>query len=61
MMNKNEELKRVCEAVIERIRPNDTERKRIKAVTDSIIAKINGKALEMGQLRGIRGFVARRT
>ena len=47
-MNENEELKRICKEVIERIRPNDTERRRIKAVTDRIIAKINGKALEMG-------------
>ena len=48
MMNENEELKRICKEVIERIRPNEEDRRRVKAVTDSIIAKINEKALEMG-------------
>jgi tRNA nucleotidyltransferase (CCA-adding enzyme) len=48
MMIENEELKRICKAVIEHIRPNEEERKRVKAVTDLIIAKINNKAAEMG-------------
>ncbi|MHC1600566.1 MAG: CCA tRNA nucleotidyltransferase [Candidatus Methanospirareceae archaeon] len=48
MMNENEEVKRICEAVIEQIRPDEEDRRRVKAVTDSIIAKINEKALEMG-------------
>ncbi|MHC1611400.1 MAG: CCA tRNA nucleotidyltransferase [Candidatus Methanospirareceae archaeon] len=47
-MKKNEEIKRICEEVIERIRPDEGERRRVKAVTESIIARINEKALEMG-------------
>ena len=47
-MNKNEELKRIGEAVIERIRPDKEERGRVKAVTDLIIKKIDEKASDMG-------------
>jgi len=46
MMNENGELKRICEAVLERIRPDEGERQRVKAVTDRIIRKINEKASE---------------
>jgi tRNA nucleotidyltransferase (CCA-adding enzyme) len=48
MKNKNGEIKRICEAVIERIRPDEDERRRVKAVTDLIITKVNEKASEMG-------------
>jgi tRNA nucleotidyltransferase (CCA-adding enzyme) len=48
MMNKDEELKRICNAVIERIRPDEGEERRVRAVTDSIIDKVDQKAFEMG-------------
>jgi tRNA nucleotidyltransferase (CCA-adding enzyme) len=48
MMNKDEELKRICNAVRERIRPDEEEERRVKAVTGRIINKVNQKALEMG-------------
>ncbi|MCK4476171.1 MAG: CCA tRNA nucleotidyltransferase [Methanophagales archaeon] len=48
MMKEKEEIKRICEEVIERIRPAKEERRKVKAVTDLIIAKINKKAVEMG-------------
>jgi tRNA nucleotidyltransferase (CCA-adding enzyme) len=48
MKNKNGEIKRICEAVIERIRPDEDERRRVKAVTDLIITKVNEKASETG-------------
>ena len=48
MMNKNEELQRICNAVIERIRPDEEARRRVKVVTADIIAKVNQKALEIG-------------
>lgn len=48
MMKENEEIKRICKEVIARIRPDEEERRQVKAVADLIIAKINKKALEMG-------------
>lgn len=48
MMRENEELKRICKEVIEQIRPDGEERRRVKAVTELIIAKINKKAAESG-------------
>ena len=48
MMNKDEEIKRIFEAVVERIRPDEEERSRVKAVTERIIAEINEKSSEMG-------------
>lgn len=47
-MKENEEIKRICRAVIERIRPDEEERRRVKAVIDLIITKINKNASEMG-------------
>jgi tRNA nucleotidyltransferase (CCA-adding enzyme) len=47
-MKEKEEIKRICREVIERIRPDEEERRNVKAVTDLIIAKINKKASEMG-------------
>ncbi len=47
-MDENDEIKRICEAVLERIRPDGEERRRVKAVTDRIIATINKKASERG-------------
>ncbi|RCV63163.1 tRNA nucleotidyltransferase (CCA-adding enzyme) [Methanophagales archaeon] len=47
MTKEEEEIKRICNEVIERIRPDDAERARVKAVTDSIIDLINQKALAM--------------
>ncbi|MBN1761782.1 MAG: CCA tRNA nucleotidyltransferase [Methanomicrobia archaeon] len=47
-MNKNEEINRICEAVIERIRPDEDEQRQVKAVTDLIITNVNEKASEMG-------------
>ncbi len=47
-MKEKEEIKRICREVIERIRPDEEERRKVKAVTDLIIAKINKKASEMG-------------
>jgi tRNA nucleotidyltransferase (CCA-adding enzyme) len=46
-MKESEEITRICKEVIERIRPDEEERKNVKAVTDLIIAKINKKAFEM--------------
>ncbi|MBA7520973.1 hypothetical protein ES705_13073 [subsurface metagenome] len=48
MMKENEEIKRICKEVIARIRPDEEEKRQVKAVADLIIAKINKKALEMG-------------
>jgi len=48
MLTKNEEIKRICEAVIERIRPDEEEQDRVKAVTGLIIHNVNEKASEMG-------------
>jgi tRNA nucleotidyltransferase (CCA-adding enzyme) len=48
MMKENEEINRICRGVIERIRPVKEERKKIKALTDLIIERINRKASEMG-------------
>ncbi|KAF5428964.1 tRNA nucleotidyltransferase (CCA-adding enzyme) [Candidatus Methanophagaceae archaeon] len=48
MIDKKEEIKRICKAVIERIKPNDTERENVKAITNSIITNLNTKALELG-------------
>ena len=42
------EIKRICREVIERIRPDEEERKKVKAVAEHIIAELNKKALEMG-------------
>ncbi len=47
-MKEKEEIKKICEKVIARIRPDEAERNKVKAVTDFIIAKINKKASEMG-------------
>jgi len=47
MMKEKEEIKRICEEVIERIRPAKEERKKVKALTDLIIERINRKASEM--------------
>jgi tRNA nucleotidyltransferase (CCA-adding enzyme) len=47
MMDKDEELKRICNVVIERIRPDAEERRKVKVVTDGIINKVNQKALAM--------------
>jgi tRNA nucleotidyltransferase (CCA-adding enzyme) len=47
-MNENEELQRILNEVVEHIRPDEEERKRIKAVTELIIARINKTAFEMG-------------
>ncbi len=47
-MKEKEEKKRICGEVIERVRPDEEERKKVKAITDLIIAKINKKASEMG-------------
>lgn len=45
----NEEaLKRICKEVIGQIRPDGTERARVKAVTDTIVNIINQKALGLG-------------
>ena len=41
MMKENEAIKRTCRGAIERIRPDENERRKVKAVTDLIIAKIN--------------------
>jgi len=41
------EIKRICREVIERIRPDEKERRKVKAVTEHIIAKLNKKASEM--------------
>ncbi|MCK4399010.1 MAG: CCA tRNA nucleotidyltransferase [Methanophagales archaeon] len=43
-----EEIKRICREVIERIRPDEEERRKVKAVAERIIAKLNKKAPEMG-------------
>lgn len=43
-----EAIKGICREVIERIRPGEEERRKVKAVTDLIIAKLNKKASEMG-------------
>jgi tRNA nucleotidyltransferase (CCA-adding enzyme) len=50
MMEEKEEeaIKGICREVIERIRPGEEERRKVKAVTDLIIAKLNKKASEMG-------------
>ncbi|MGB2727033.1 MAG: CCA tRNA nucleotidyltransferase [Halobacteriota archaeon] len=48
MMKENEEIKRICREVIERVRPDEEEKRQVKAVIGIIIAKINKKALEMG-------------
>ncbi|MBC8522085.1 MAG: CCA tRNA nucleotidyltransferase, partial [Methanomicrobia archaeon] len=48
MMKENEEIKRICREVIARIRPDEEEKRQVKAVIGIIIAKINKKALEMG-------------
>lgn len=48
MMNKPEEITRICEAVLERIRPDAEERRRVKAVTEIIINKINKEASDKG-------------
>ncbi|MGB2842374.1 MAG: CCA tRNA nucleotidyltransferase [Halobacteriota archaeon] len=47
-MKENEEIIRICKEVIARIRPDEEEKRQVKAVADLIIAKINKKALEMG-------------
>lgn len=47
-MKENEEIKRICREVIARIRPDEEEKRQVKAVIGIIIAKINKKALEMG-------------
>jgi tRNA nucleotidyltransferase (CCA-adding enzyme) len=47
MLMREEEIKRICKEVIEGIRPGNTERKRIKRVTERIIDKVNQKASEM--------------
>ncbi len=39
-MKENEEIKRIGEKAIERIRPDENERRKVKAVIDFIIAKI---------------------
>jgi len=38
-MKENEELNRICREVIERIRPDEKERRQVKAVTDLIIVR----------------------
>lgn len=43
-----EAIRRILNEVIEQIRPDEEERKRVKAVTDLIIARLNQKAIEMG-------------
>ncbi|MCD6456488.1 MAG: CCA tRNA nucleotidyltransferase [Methanophagales archaeon] len=50
MMEEKEEaeIKRICREVIERIRPDEEERKKVKAVAEHIIAELNKKASEMG-------------
>lgn len=45
-MKENEEIKRICKAVIARIRPDEGEKRQVKAVIGIIIAKINKTALE---------------
>ena len=47
-MEANEEINRILKEVVEHIRPSEEERKRVKAVTARIIAKLNKKASEMG-------------
>ena len=47
-MKEEAEIKRICNEVIERIRPDEAERARVKAVTDRIINMINQNALEQG-------------
>jgi len=47
-MKGEEEIKKICGEVIEKIRPDERERNKVKTVTDFIIAKINKKASEMG-------------
>ena len=50
MMEEKEEaeIKRICREVIERLRPDEEERKKVKAVAEHIIAELNKKASEMG-------------
>jgi len=47
-MKENEEINRICKEVIAKIRPDEMERRKVKAVTDLIINKINKKASERG-------------
>ena len=60
-MKEEAEIKRICNEVIERIRPDEAERARVKAVTERIIDMINQKALDQGIEAEIHGYVARRT
>ncbi|MGB2841161.1 MAG: hypothetical protein WBC40_01585 [Halobacteriota archaeon] len=43
-MKENEKIKRICKEVIARIRPDEEEKRQVKAVIGIIIAKINKKA-----------------
>ncbi|MHC1635926.1 MAG: CCA tRNA nucleotidyltransferase [Candidatus Methanospirareceae archaeon] len=45
---KEEEIKRIIEEVIQRIRPGEEERKKVKAITDHILHRINKKISEDG-------------
>ncbi|MCW3140854.1 MAG: CCA tRNA nucleotidyltransferase [Methanophagales archaeon] len=47
-MREEDGIKKICEEVIERIRPDEREKNKVHAVIDFIIAKINKKASEMG-------------
>ncbi len=44
MIKENEEIRRICREAIERIRPDEEERRQVKAVIDLIFAKITKKA-----------------
>ena len=47
-MDQEEQITRICAAVLERIRPTAEERRRVEAVVERIIAQVTEKAQELG-------------
>ena len=62
-LSPEEEIKRICREVVARVRPDEAERREVKALTEFVIARLNEKAEEQGvEARAISvGSTARNT
>ena len=47
-MDREEQIKRICAAILERIRPTEEERRRVERVVERLIAQATEKARELG-------------